>query len=321
MKNYLDLATKIMVYGVDRAGRNGTTRALFTEQLRFDLSKGFPAVTTKRLFFDGVVSELLWFLEGSGDDNRLKAISGKERTIWTDNAQAGYWKPKAKFDGDLGRVYGVQWRSWASKPRALKRGEIIRAEDQCFVETIPPGVDINLTLPGVGISYDPDVHPKMCRNSVDQIFDLVERIKKDPYDRRLIVTAWNPGEIDEMALPPCHMIVQFFVANGKLSCHMNQRSCDYACGVPFNVASYALLTHLIAQVTGLGVGELILTLGDVHIYEAHLDMMEEQLRRDPKPSPTLWLNPSITNIDKFTMSDIRLENYESHSALKYKMIV
>lgn len=275
MRTYLDVLDKVMKEGVDREGRNGSTRALFGLQMRFDLSKGFPAMTTKKLAFKAVKSELLWFLEGASDDNRLKELNGSERTIWTDNAEASYWTPKAKFPGDLGRVYGVQWRDWQG-PNGKK---------------------------------------------VDQIAELVEMLKKDPYSRRLIVTAWNPGELDQMALPPCHMFMQCFVADGKLSLLMHQRSCDMFLGVPFNIASYSLLLHMLAQVTGLQVGEFVHSLGDAHIYHDHFDAVKEQLAREPLPLPTLWLNPEVKEIDKFTMDDIKLENYESHPPIKAKMAV
>ncbi|HVX90223.1 MAG TPA: thymidylate synthase [Candidatus Paceibacterota bacterium] len=275
MRTYLDLLDKVMKEGADREGRNGNTRALFGLQMRFDLSKGFPAMTTKKLAFKAVKSELLWFLEGSNDDNRLKQLNGSERTIWTDNAEAPYWDPNKKFPGDLGRIYGVQWRDWKK----------------------PDGT------------------------SVDQIAELVEMLKKDPYSRRLIVTAWNPGELDQMALPPCHMFMQCFVADGKLSLLMHQRSCDLFLGVPFNIASYSLLLHMFAQVTGLRVGEFVHSLGDAHIYHDHFDAVKEQLSREPLPLPTLWLNPEVTEIDKFTMDDIKLENYESHPPIKAKMAV
>jgi len=261
--------------GVDRKGRNATTRALFAIQMRFKMADGFPAVTTKKLAFKAVKSELLWFLEGSNDDNRLKALNGSEKTIWTDNAQADYWKPKAKFDGDLGRIYGVQWRKWQ-------------------------------TTDG---------------RTVDQIKDAVEKIKKSPSDRRIIVTAWNPGEIDQMALPPCHMLFQFFVADGKLSLHMVQRSCDMFLGVPFNIASYSLLLHMMAQVTGTVADECILTLNDAHIYHEHFDAVREQLSREPMQLCSLWLNPEVKDIDGFKMDNIKLENYVSHPAIPAKMIV
>jgi len=279
MRIYNDVLKKIMDEGVDREGRNGFTRALFAVPIRFNMTDGFPAVTTKKLAFKAVKSELLWFLAMKGieraNDEHLKELNGSERTIWTDNAEADYWKPRSTFKGDLGRVYGIQWRSW----------------------TTPDG------------------------RALDQIAELIEKIKKSPTDRRLIVTAWNPGELHDMALPPCHMFFQCFVANGKLSLHMVQRSCDMFLGVPFNIASYALLLHMLAQVTGLKAGECILTLQDAHIYHEHFDAVKEQLARSPMKLPTLWLNPERREIDDFTMDDIKLENYESHPAIKAKMIV
>lgn len=279
MKIYNDVLQKILDEGVDREGRNGNTRALFAIQMRFPLQEGFPAVTTKKLAFKAVKSELLWFLAmkatDRASDEALKMLNGSERTIWTDNAEADYWMPKSQFKGDLGRVYGIQWRNWHG----------------------PSG------------------------EAIDQIADLIEKIKKSPYDRRLIVTAWNPGELSDMALPPCHMFFQCFVANGKLSLHMVQRSCDMFLGVPFNIASYSLLLHMLAQVTGLKAGECILTLQDAHIYHEHFDAVKEQLSREPFPLPQLWLNPAIKTIDEFTMDDIKLENYQSHPSIKARMIV
>ena len=272
---YLDALRKIMDEGVDRTGRNGDTRALFALQIRCNLKDGFPALTTKKLAFKAVKSELLWFLEGSGDDNRLKELNGSEKTIWTANAEAEYWKPKATFPGDLGRVYGVQWRKWQS----------------------PDGT------------------------VVDQIARVIDKIKNDPTDRRLVVSAWNPGELEQMALPPCHMLFQFFVAGDTLSLHMVQRSCDMFLGVPFNIASYALLLSMVAQVTGKVPGELVLTLNDAHIYHDHFDAVKEQLSREPFPFPTLWLNPEVKDIDSFTMDDIKLENYQSHDTIKAAMAV
>lgn len=275
MKIYNDILKKIMDNGVDRAGRNATTRALFAIPMRFNLENGFPAVTTKKLAFKAVKGELLWFLEGSSDDNRLKEIMGSDHTIWTDNANSDYWKPKAKFEGDLGRIYGVQWRNWQT----------------------PDG------------------------RVIDQLKNAIEKLKTNPSDRRIIVSAWNPGEIDDMALPPCHMFFQFFAAEGKLSLHMVQRSCDMFLGVPFNIASYSLLLSMVAQIVGMKPYECVLTLNDAHIYHEHFDAVKEQLSREPLPLPYLKLNPEIKDIDKFTMEDIALENYQSHPSIKAPMIV
>lgn len=279
MKQYNDILKRIMDEGVDREGRNGETRALFAIQMRFPMSAGFPAVTTKKLAFKAVKSELLWFLamkdKERASDEDLKALNQSERTIWTDNAESDYWKPKSRFPGDLGRVYGIQWRNW-QKPDGSK---------------------------------------------VDQIAELIEKIKQTPTDRRLIVSAWNPGELDDMALPPCHMFFQCFVADGKLSLHMVQRSCDMFLGVPFNIASYSLLLHMLAQVTGLEAHEAILTLQDAHIYHEHFDAVSEQLSREPFALPQLKLNPEVKDIDGFKMEDIELVNYQSHSSIKAKMLV
>jgi len=275
MKIYNDILLEIMDKGVDRKGRNGLTRAVFAKQMRFNLEDGFPAVTTKQLAFKAVKSELLWFIEGSSNDNRLKELNGSERTIWTDNAEADYWKPKAKFAGDLGRIYGVQWRKWQT----------------------PDG------------------------KTVDQLANVIDKLKNNPGDRRLVVSAWNPGELDQMALPPCHMIFQFFAAKGKLSLHMLQRSCDMFLGVPFNIASYALLLSMVAQVTDMKPHECILTLNDAHIYHEHFEAVKEQLSRTPMALPKLWLNPEIKDIGSFTMDDIKLADYKHRPAIKAKMVV
>ena len=276
MKTYLDALEFVLENGEVRDDRTGVgTIGVFGMQQRYDLSKGFPAVTTKRLAFKACLGELLWFLEGSGDERRLAKIThgdpeGKT-TIWTPNALAPYWIPKAKYQGDLGRVYGVQWRDF---------------------------------------------------NGTDQLMTLIEGIKKDPYGRRHIITAWNPAELDQMALPPCHCFAQFYVSrDNKLSCQMYQRSCDMFLGVPFNIASYSLLTHIVAQVCGLGVGEFVHTLGDAHIYSDHVEQVKEQLSREPLPLPTLWINPDVQDIDKFTMEDFRLDGYNYHPPIKANMAV
>jgi thymidylate synthase len=290
MKQYLEVLKEVLETGEERPDRTGTgIISKFGLQMRFDLTEGFPAVTTKKLAWNAVVSELLWFIEGSGDENRLKEILHGERysdkkTIWTDNANAPYWVNKnlKRHAGDLGRVYGVQWRRWRK-----------------------PLVRIN----------------KVVLQNHDQLLELINGIKEDPYSRRHIITAWNPGELDLMALPPCHMMSQFYVSNGKLSCHMYQRSADLFLGVPFNIASYALFTHMIAQVCRLEVGDLIISFGDAHIYKNHVKQVEEQLKRKPLPLPTLVLNPDIDIITDFSMEDIVLENYKSHDAISAEMSV
>ena len=285
---YLNALRDILVNGDDRPDRTGIgTRSIFGLQMRFDLSEGFPAITTKKLAWKAVVSELLWFIMGSGDERKLKEIlhgdfDSDKKTIWSDNTTAAYWKKKSKFSGDLGRVYGVQWRTWRAPVFGANR---------------------------MGIKH------------IDQLIELVNGIKEDPYGRRHIITAWNPGEIDLMALPPCHLMSQFYVSNGKLSCHMYQRSADFFLGVPFNIASYALFTHMIAQVCNLDVGDLIISFGDAHIYNNHFDQAKEQLTRQPLPMSKLILNPVITAITNFEMNDITLENYQSHEAIKAPMAV
>ena len=303
MKTYLDALQFVLDNGVTKTDRTGTgTISVFGMQQRYDLSKGFPAVTTKKLAWKSVVSELLWFIEGTGDEHRLREIlhgsrESEKTTIWTANATAPYWQPKAKYDGDLGRVYGVQWRHW-------------RTPVEHKAETFRDDFGNIYNRGGL-------LHIK----ETDQLKNLINGIKKDPNGRRHILSAWNPGELDEMALPPCHVFAQFYVADGKLSCQMYQRSCDMFLGVPFNIASYALLTHMIAQVCGLGVGEFVHVLGDAHIYLNHVEQVKEQLQRVPLPAPTQWLNPEVNDITQFTMSDIRLDYYQSHAAIKAEMAV
>ncbi len=303
-QQYLTALRDVLETGTRRDDRTSVgTISRFGMQQRYDLSKCFPAITTKKLAWKAVVGELLWFIEGSGDERRLAEITHGTKdgtvTIWTPNALAPYWKPKAKFDGDLGRVYGVQWRHW----RAIKP----REAEGTFKDSF--GSTYRRTGNNVEVQ------------EVDQLRNLIDGIRADPYGRRHILTAWNPGELEAMALPPCHCFAQFYVADGRLSCQMYQRSCDMFLGVPFNIASYSLLTHMIAHVCGLEVGEFVHVLGDAHIYLDHIEQVNEQLKREPLPSPTLWLNPEITDITRFTMADIRLENYQSHDAIRAKMAV
>lgn len=273
MRAYLDLLEDVLKNGEDRSSRTGIdTRNVFGRMIRFDMADGFPAITTKKLAFNAIKAELLWFLSGSSDVKELQKLGCH---IWDANAEADYWKPKAKFEGDLGRVYGVQWRSW-----------------------IAPG-----------------------GTTIDQIAHVIEKIKTNPTDRRLLVTAWNPGELEQMTLPPCHVLFQFFIGKGKLSLQMYQRSCDMFLGIPFNIASYSLLLHMIAQVAGLKAGEFIHILGDTHIYHNHLEQVKEQLQREPYPLPELWLNPEVKDIDKFTMDDIELRSYQYHPPIKAPMAV
>jgi thymidylate synthase len=299
MKQYHDLLEDILNNGEVKDDRTGVgTISVFGRQLRFDLSEGFPAVTTKKLAWKSVVSELLWFIEGTGDERRLAEILHGSRdiergTIWTGNAQAAYWKPKAGYDGDLGRVYGVQWRHW---------NQYVEQKD-------------------FGPAHHGGRRIAVDNREIDQLANLIEGIKKDPNGRRHILTAWNVAELDQMALPPCHVLAQFYVSKGKLSCHMYQRSVDVFLGLPFNIASYALLTHLIAQVCDLKVGELIISTGDTHIYSNHVEQVKEQLSREEYPLPALFLNPEIKDIDKFSMDDILLFDYQSHGTIKADMAV
>ena len=299
MKQYLDLLQDILDNGEVKDDRTGVgTYSVFGRHIRFDLRRGFPAVTTKKLAWKACVGELLWFIEGSSDERRLAELthgtSEGKVTIWTPNAEAPYWKPKAKFEGDLGRVYGVQWRHW-NKYRTEK---------------------------DMGAAHKGGTRLAVDQTEVDQLANLIKGLTEDPNGRRHILSAWNVSELDEMALPPCHVMSQFYVnKNKELSCHMYQRSVDVFLGLPFNIASYALLTHLLAHHTGLKVGELVISTGDTHIYKDHIEQVKEQLTRETYPLPTLMLNASKTNIFEMTMQDIHLENYQSHGPIKASMAV
>jgi thymidylate synthase len=264
MRQYLTLLEHVLENGVDRGDRTGTgTRGVFGWQMRFDLAEGFPVLTTKKLHLKSIIHELLWFLAG---DTNIKYLNDNGVTIWDE------W---ADENGDLGPVYGSQWRSWPT----------------------PDG------------------------GSIDQIANVVREIRENPNSRRLIVSAWNPAEVDMMALPPCHCMFQFHVASGRLSCQLYQRSADIFLGVPFNIASYALLTMMVAQVTGLKAGEFIHTLGDAHLYLNHFEQAKEQLTRAPKPLPQMWINPEVDDIFSFSFEDFRLDNYVADPSIRAPIAV
>jgi thymidylate synthase len=254
MQQYLSLMRHVLEHGIEKGDRTGTgTRSVFGYQMRFDLGAGFPLVTTKKLHLRSIIYELLWLLTG---DTNIKFLTDNKVTIWNE------WADK---NGDLGPVYGAQWRSW----------------------------------------------PARDGSTIDQIADAVARLKADPNSRRHLVTAWNPADVEEMALPPCHCLFQFYVADGKLSCQLYQRSADIFLGVPFNIASYALLTHMMAHVTGLGVGEFIHTLGDAHLYLNHLSQAKTQLVRKPYPLPQLTIQRQVLAIDQFRYEDFKIVGYEA----------
>lgn len=275
MKQYLHLLSHILQNGADKSDRTGTgTRSVFGYQMRFDLNKGFPLLTTKKVHFHSIVIELLWFLKG---DTNVKFLQDNKVTIWDEWATAEQTTRFGRQAGDLGAVYGHQWRNFGASQNA----------DGSYLA-----------------------------DGFDQISWLINEIKTNPNSRRLIVSGWNPKEAGEVALPPCHTLFQFFVANGKLSCQLYQRSADVFLGVPFNIASYALLTHMVAQVCGLGVGEFIWTGGDTHLYSNHFEQANLQLTRQPLPLCQLWLNPDVDDIFAFQSSDIKLMDYQSHPAIK-----
>ncbi len=300
MKQYKELLQDILDNGEVKDDRTGVgTYSVFGRHIRFDLRRGFPAITTKKLAWKACVGELLWFIEGSSDERRLAEITHGTKegvvTIWTPNALSPYWKPKARFEGDLGRIYGVQWRDWITH---TPEGE--------------PDIDDEY-----GKTYFDPVY-----KHIDQLANLIKGLTEDPNGRRHILSAWNVSELDQMALPPCHVMSQFYVnKNKELSCHMYQRSVDVFLGLPFNISSYALLTHLLAHHCNLKVGELVISTGDTHIYKDHIEQVKEQLTREPYPLPTLMLNASKTNIFEITMADIHLENYQSDGPIKATMAV
>ena len=264
MQQYLDLMRHVRDNGLRRTDRTGTgTISIFGYQMRFDLAEGFPVVTTKKLHLRSIIHELLWFLKG---DTNIRYLKENGVSIWDE------W---ADENGDLGPVYGSQWRSWPA----------------------PNG------------------------EKIDQISNVIEQIRTNPDSRRLIVSAWNPAEVDNMALPPCHSLFQFYVSDGKLSCQLYQRSADILLGVPFNIASYALLTLMIAQVCDLEAGDFIHTFGDAHLYLNHLEQVDLQLSREPYPLPTMTLNPDIRSVFDFTYDDITLNDYQSHPAIKAPIAV
>lgn len=264
MKAYLDLLRHVLEHGSTKTDRTGVgTRSLFGYQMRFDLGAGFPAVTTKKLHFRSIIHELLWFLQG---DTNIRYLRDNGVTIWDEWADA---------EGNLGPVYGAQWRSWPA----------------------PDG------------------------RSIDQIAAIVDQIKTNPDSRRLLVSAWNVAELDRMALAPCHCLFQFYVAEGRLSCQLYQRSADVFLGVPFNIASYALLTLMMAQVTGLQPGDFVHTFGDAHLYLNHLEQARLQLGREPYPLPVMKLNPAVRSIFDFRYEDFQLEGYQSHPAIKAPIAV
>jgi len=282
---YLELVRRILTYGTVRNDRTGTgTVSLFGAQMRFSLRNDqFPLLTSKRVFWKGVVEELLWFVSGSTD---AKQLQDKGVHIWDANCSREFLDGRGLYDrpvGDLGPVYGFQWRHF-------------------------------------GATYV-DCHTNYEGKGIDQLRLCIDRIKNNPDDRRIILTAWNPIDLHIMALPPCHMFCQFYVSSGELSCQMYQRSADMGLGVPFNIASYALLTRMIAQVCHLKAGDFVHTIGDAHIYTNHVNALREQLKRDPRPLPTLKINPEKVDIDSFTFDDFDLQNYNPHPMIKMELSI
>ena len=303
--DYLDLLDYILNKGEDRADRTGTgTRALFALTMNIDLADGFPLLTTKTVPFKAVLSELLWFIEGSGDERRLAEIlhgtrDPSKKTIWSPNAEGTTGSSfKPAFQGDLGRVYGVQWRDWQS------------TTVDGYGEYLAGGRPDTTTY----------LNANVTTRRIDQLADVVNKLKNNPTDRRIIMTAWNPGELGQMALPPCHMFVQFYLSNErKLHAQMYQRSVDSFLGLPFNIASYALLVHALAHVIDAKPGTLTMVLGDTHIYKDHFAQVREQLSREPRSLPTLSIKRKVDSIDDFKMDDFELVGYDPHPAIKATM--
>lgn len=281
MKAYLDLLKTVLENGENRSDRTGVgTRGIFGAQIRFDLSKGFPLVTTKKVHTRSIIQELLWFIGGHTDNGWLRE---RGVTIWDEWSTAEQCARFGRREGDLGPIYGHQWRNFGATKNA----------DGSF-----------------------------ARDGVDQIASLIAEIKRNPSSRRLIVSGWNPGEADKVALPPCHTLFQFYVSgDGKLSCQLYQRSADLFLGVPFNIASYSLFTHMIAQVCGLDVGDFVHTFGDAHIYNNHFEQVKLQLSREPRALPTLKLNPEVKDIFAFRYEDIAIEHYDPHPGIKAPVAV
>lgn len=309
MKQLQELYQKVLNEGIESIDRTGVgTIKLIGQQMRFDLNEGFPAVTTKRLAWKAMTSELLWFIEGSHDERRLCEIlhgtrDWTETTIWTGN-YLNQGKALGYSNGELGPVYGKQWREW---------------EDYKF-SAIPEEIQ-ELKDKGYKVLDYTGAHGVVMKRTTDQLQTVIDGIKNDPYGRRHILSSWNVGELDDMTLPPCHSFVQWVVSDGKLSCILHQRSADLFLGVPFNISSYSLLTHMIASLTGLGVGEFIWNGGDCHIYKNHIEQVKEQLLREPLELPTLWLDTSITSIDDFKMNSFKLVNYNPMPTIKAPMAV
>lgn len=304
MRAYLDLLRHVLEHGKFKSDRTGTgTWSVFGAQTRYRLADGFPLVTSKKVHLRSIIHELLWFLRG---ERNIRYLKENNVTIWDE------W---ADENGDLGPVYGKQWRQWtrSSKPRkAPEEPPIDQPEFKLFDAS---EVTDESTVTPLG--------PRLRRGShgIDQIAQVIEQIRRNPDSRRLIVSAWNVSDIDSMALPPCHTLFQFYVSDGELSCQLYQRSADLFLGVPFNIASYALLTLMVAQVTGLKPGDFVHTFGDAHIYSNHRDQVELQLSREPRPLPQMRLNPAVKHIDRFKFEDFELVGYDPHPAIKAPVAV